>query len=185
MPISEVKSGLAEIIKSALIADADLYEYLLKSHLGVLDLNMETLLRVIGAAISVKVKIVSADEAERGERVKLNFGHTVGHAVEIVKHISHGEAVSVGMVVDMALSRSKCGFSRSQEEAVIKLLTLCGLPIAVDCEPESLVAPIMHDKKRSGVGVRMALLEAPGISKLEIVDVSEIKQACHDLCKRC
>ena len=104
LPEPELKNGFAEAIKTAAIGDAHLFSFLETAWKGALSLEPDVIERIVYDCLTVKSRIVSFDEREKGERRKLNFGHTVGHALEKVNHLRHGEAVSLGMVAAAKLS---------------------------------------------------------------------------------
>src|SRR5438270_7384153 len=126
LPRREFNQGFAEIIKHAIIADAEMF-----AALGHVDLSkLEPLIR---RNIELKSNIVAKDELDRtGERALLNFGHTVGHAIERAGNYQtflHGEAVSLGIVAACALSVGKAGLPKSEYDAVFDLLQRFGLPV--------------------------------------------------------
>ena len=98
LPTEEVRNGFAEVIKQAAIGDALLFSFLEAGPDAALSLDRAAIDRIVYDCLKVKTNIVKEDELETGERRKLNFGHTVGHAVEKVHGLRHGEAVSIGMM---------------------------------------------------------------------------------------
>ena len=104
LPGDELLNGCAEIVKHGPIADNKLFEYLEKNYQDILDRDPNAIERVVYDSVVIKSGVVNRDEKEKGERRKLNFGHTIGHAVEKVTGVSHGEAVSLGMVAAANLS---------------------------------------------------------------------------------
>ncbi|MGI5865081.1 MAG: 3-dehydroquinate synthase, partial [Myxococcales bacterium] len=104
LPDRELRCGLAEVIKHGAIADRALFEFVEERAPALLDLAPDALDRVVSDSLRIKAGIVAIDETEQGERRKLNFGHTLGHAIERIAGLPHGEAVSVGMVLAARLS---------------------------------------------------------------------------------
>lgn len=151
-----LKDGFAEALKAGLIADVELVE-LIEAH-G----TQAPLEDVVRRAVAVKQSTVTQDFHEKGIRMILNYGHTIGHALEIACKVTHGEAVSIGMIAAGAISENEVGFPslRRQRAAITRL----GLPvIAPDGtsrnEVERLIA---MDKKRDKSGLRMVLLKEVG-----------------------
>jgi 3-dehydroquinate synthase len=110
LPRKEISCGLAEIAKHAAIADVDLFAYLEKHAADILALDRQAIEKLVRVSVRIKSSIVSRDETEKGERRLLNFGHTFGHAIEKVSGTVHGEAVSMGMVIASALSKTSDPF---------------------------------------------------------------------------
>jgi 3-dehydroquinate synthetase len=124
----------------------------------------------------VKAEVVSADFTEQGRRAILNYGHTVGHAIEHVSGIPHGHAVAVGMVAAGAAAEQLTGFDSAlaQRELVADL----GLPVEVtDLDRAAVEAALLLDKKRDSTGVRMVLLEAFGKPTVVTVDMTTVRAA--------
>lgn len=182
LPEKEVRSGLAEIIKAAAIADARLFEFLEKNMGLCLSLEREAIEHAVERSCRVKIGIVTRDEREGGDRRKLNFGHTLGHALEKVSRLSHGEAVAAGMAAAARLSVKRCGLSREEERRLTGLLKEAGLPVAVKTPPGPLRRALLQDKKRKGRRIRFILLKQLGGAVVEEVNPNEVIEAAHDLC---
>jgi 3-dehydroquinate synthase len=168
LPRRTLVEGFAEVIKHALILDAALLKEL-ERHAGGLTSaspDPELLARVIGRSARLKALIVSADPRERGLREILNYGHTIGHAIEVAGEYSdypHGEAVSVGM---MGAARIAQRIGLIDEDTVARqadLLRAFGLPLsAPGLRPADVMEAMKLDKKMRGGRLRFVLLEAPG-----------------------
>jgi 3-dehydroquinate synthase len=170
LPGSIKRDGLAEALKAGLIGDPALLEIL---EAGGIEADLE---EVVGRAIAVKAAVVGRDFTERGERAHLNYGHTIGHAVEVLGGCSHGEAVAVGMVAAGRASALECGFTDEdrQREAIARL----GLPTAAPGLGRSEVLRLMdRDKKRDAAGLRMVLLEAVGAPRIAHVGSATVGAA--------
>jgi 3-dehydroquinate synthase len=176
LPRREVLSGMAEVVKHALIADAELFFYLEKNGPGVLDLRPEVVERLVEDSVVIKSSIVNRDEWEKGERRVLNFGHTFGHALERAVGVSHGEAVSAGMVLAAAISEQKGYLSGDDRERIEKLLSTLGLPRQLPCPREKLVEALRKDKKREGERVHFVLLKALGRAVVEELSFEELEK---------
>ena len=166
LPRRERAAGVAELVKAAAIWDAELFEWLERHVEAFLDLEPGILLHGLERACAIKAEVVARDEREGGLRRLLNFGHTLGHAIE--KHaryrgILHGEAVSIGMV--FAAERSEAlGFSPAgTAERLASLLGRAGLPTLPPDRPrKTYLAAIGVDKKRQGAGIHFVVLEGIG-----------------------
>jgi 3-dehydroquinate synthase len=171
LPPDRLRDGLAEIIKIGLVADPALFGELEGPDSS---LDLEALVR---AAISTKLAVIVDDPYDLdGRRAILNFGHTIGHAVERAGSLTHGEAVAVGMVAAGHLSAERLGF-----EALARIeacLRLHGLPLAVPGIRAGAVIDLLAlDKKKDESGLRMVLLADLGRPMLVPVDFAEIEPA--------
>ena len=151
LPKREFRAGVAEIIKSAIIADRELFEMLEGTSLDALRKDKVLLEEVVRRAMRVKVDIVSQDERESGLRRVLNLGHTIAHAIEkSSRKMNHGEAVAVGLsrMVESALSQSL--LSADDARRIIALLEKYGFDLSSPVDDKSLLDAIKGDKKRKG-----------------------------------
>lgn len=168
LPRLVLREGMAEAFKAGLIGDRRLVSLLSERGIDA------PLPEVVSRAIAVKAAIVSRDDRERGERAFLNFGHTIGHALEFASTLSHGESVAVGTVAACHISRKRLGFDRVED--VEQALTSLGLPTAVSGIDHARVIDLLrHDKKKDEKGLRMVLLRDLGTPVLENVDESDIE----------
>jgi 3-dehydroquinate synthase len=168
LPPSLVREGMAEVLKAGLIGDAELFE-LLRS--DGMDADLESLVR---RSVAVKARIVGEDEREEGTRAQLNFGHTIGHAIEFASPLSHGESVALGSVAAAHISAKKLGFD--DVEAVESTIGELGLPVRIGgLEHQRILDLLRLDKKRDALGLRMVLLAEIGKPRLEHVDPPDIE----------
>jgi 3-dehydroquinate synthase len=163
---AELRSGIAEAIKHGAIADAEYFSATERQARALLALDMAALRDLIHRSVEIKAAVVGADEREGGLRKTLNFGHTIGHAVEALSRFEllHGEAIAIGMVVEAQLGES-IGITRSgAAEDLRRVLSQCGLPIAVPegFEAARILALTRLDKKARHGQVEYALLEKVG-----------------------
>jgi 3-dehydroquinate synthase len=168
LPQREFASGMAEVIKSGLVADPELVRLLEANGDQVRAREPRALLEVVSRTCAVKVGVVSRDEAETGERAILNYGHTFAHALEVgagySPALSHGEAVSAGMVVaarvGVRLQVTPAGILATQQ----RLIDAYGLPLRspVRVGAEQVIAAMSHDKKAQAGRVRWVLLDRVG-----------------------
>jgi 3-dehydroquinate synthase len=182
LPYNELKNGLAEAIKSALIGDESLFEYIENNRQEISSLNDDAIKKVVYDSLNVKISIVSRDEIEKGERRKLNFGHTIGHAIEKTTGSSHGEAVSVGMVMSAKLSERKGALAKKDVERIEEILNYFKLPVRFEGDQEAIMDAIRKDKKREGEDINFVFLDGLGRSWIEKIKISEFQEALFDLC---
>ena len=168
LPPREFRAGLAEVVKHAVIADARLFAYLENNAEEILRLQGPALERIIWACCRIKARVVEKDEREAGSRQILNFGHTLGHAVEALagysRRMLHGEAVSIGMA---AAARLSCLAGKCKERDADRLLALLGrfgLPTSMRRVPAlaSLRRLVSRDKKSRGGKARFVLMACIG-----------------------
>jgi len=158
LPPSQLAAGMAEALKHAVIADAEYFALLEREGGAGVGSGRDPrfLERVVARSVAIKAAVVAADEREAGRRAVLNFGHTVGHAIEIVAKFAgaHGEAVAIGMAAEARLAERLGLAERGTAERIERALQAYGLPLAVpgDASPDDLLAAMQHDKKvRAGV----------------------------------
>ncbi len=165
LPEDILREGSAEAVKAGFISDPDLVALYAADGLAA---NIgDVLIR----AVRVKADIVSADVRERGIRGTLNFGHTVGHAVETLTGLSHGHSVAIGMVAASYCSAKRLGFNDTS--AVVEILQKLGLPTTIPpgIKRSDVLDLVRLDKKRDHTGVRMALL--PSIGECVVMPVDD------------
>lgn len=180
LPRREYVAGLAEVVKYGLIGDPGLFAALEREPEALLQLEATTLIDVVAACARQKAAVVAADEREEtGRRAVLNFGHTVGHAVEALtayRRFLHGEAVAIGLVAACRVSRALGLCDERLEERVTALLGRIGLPTELPealRRPELMVA-MRTDKKMAGGRVRFVAIEDVGRTRLVELAASEI-----------
>ena len=180
----ELRSGLAEVIKYSIINDREFFSYLQGNMDKALKLDQSVLPSVIKTCCTIKAAITSQDEREGGIRAILNFGHTIGHAIETLTHYhkySHGEAVSMGMAAAAKLSAA-WGYSAADDcRQLITLLEAAGLPARLPALPASdYLQAIQKDKKRAGGNIRMVLMKSIGEVFIEEVPAIKLASAFED-----
>jgi len=126
--------------------------------------------------------VVQQDEHESGLRRILNFGHTIGHAIERSKGILHGEAVGVGMLLAARLSSLQGLLTASEVDRVEQLLKSAGLPPGMELDPLEIYQNIRKDKKKSGDQVHFVLLKGLGDTLVRPIQLTELKSMINDLC---
>lgn len=182
LPEREYRAGLAEVIKYGVILDAEFFARLERNAEALNARDPELLGEVVERCVQLKAYVVERDERERGLRRLLNFGHTVGHAVEKATGYSrllHGEAVSIGMVVAARLS-AVLGVCGPEVEARVRTLSSAlGLPTAIpaDVDPAVVVDAVAYDKKAHGDKVVFVVAEAIGRCVQREIDRVSIRGA--------
>ena len=184
LPQNEMVSGFAEMLKHGLIYDKAYWETL--THLE--DLDISDLDQLIYDSILIKNQVVTADPTEQGLRKILNFGHTLGHAIESYflenddkTTLLHGEAIAVGMILEAYLSTKICGLSAEELEIINSgiLKTFTKIEISKN-DQKHIVTLLKHDKKNSHGIVKFVLLEAIGTPKIDCVVSNELISEAFD-----
>jgi len=175
LPQSEILSGFAEIIKHGAIADQDLFIYLEENCDKALALNRAVIEKLVYDSVTIKSSIVNRDEKEKGERRKLNFGHTFGHAIEKITRVRHGEAVSAGMVLASELGVKRGALASKDSSRLARLLENFGLPIRLGFDGPKVLEAIRMDKKRAGDLIHFVLLRKIGEAYVEEIAIEELE----------
>ena len=167
LPARELRAGLAEVIKYGVIRDAEFFEFLANSKDEIMALAPTALTHIVKRSCQIKAEIVAEDEREGGIRAVLNFGHTIGHAIETVTGYSkllHGEAIAIGMVYAARLSAKVGQMPEADAIRVEELIRLYGLPhqIPADVLPSALMDAMARDKKSVAGEVRFVLPKSLG-----------------------
>jgi 3-dehydroquinate synthase len=193
LPPREFKQGFAEIIKHAIIADAEMFQQLTQTTRPKLDRFKRSSLSsefvsLVARNIEIKARIVEKDQLDRtGDRALLNFGHTVGHAIERAgdyQEFRHGEAISLGIVAACAVSMKKAGLPREQRDAVVGLLNRFELPTRLPpaFPREKIFEALRFDKKFEHGKVRFVVAPKIGSARLSNdVTLEDIREALEAL----
>ncbi|MDD5156102.1 MAG: 3-dehydroquinate synthase [Candidatus Omnitrophica bacterium] len=186
LSLRQIRAGLAEVIKYAAIKDPALFRYLEKKYKSILALDPGSLKFIISRCSAIKAKIVEQDEKEtKGVRTVLNFGHTLGHAIEAAsgyRGYNHGESVALGMLLACDISR-RAGLSDSAVcQRMERLVRNIGLPAHIGKLPLSrIIKAHYRDKKFRGAKNRFVLLRAVGKTKItENIPLKMIEEALKD-----
>lgn len=175
LPQKEFISGLGELLKYALISDAEMYSNILKNIPEILSQDEKVLSELIFKSIDIKARIVETDEQEKGERKLLNFGHTIGHAIENQTEILHGEAVALGMIFASHLSLKRQLISEQDFQNIKSVIQDLGLPSSVSINKKRLIEAIRKDKKKNQFSIDFILLKGIGKATVESILISEIQ----------
>jgi 3-dehydroquinate synthase len=182
LPEAEYRAGLAEVVKYGVIADAPFFSWLEANREAILRHEPEETAQLIARCCEIKAAVVGQDEREAGLRAILNYGHTVGHAVEAAAGFGwyrHGEAVSIGMTAAGTLSESLTGLRAGERIRIETLLSDFGLPTRVR-EPlptDALLAAMRLDKKALDGELQFVLASAVGSVAVRPVGESEVREA--------
>ena len=175
LPPRELSNGFAEIVKHAAIADINYFKFIEENYSTALDLDKSILEKLVYDSVVIKASVVNRDEKEKGERRKLNFGHTLGHAIEKTAGVHHGEAVSAGMVAAATLSVKKGLLPAKDAERIKRLLDKLQLPISITVPRKALLNALRKDKKREGNNIHFILLNGLGNAIVEKISIKELE----------
>lgn len=169
LPEREYISAFAEIIKYGIIKDKELFEFLEQNTESLLKRDTKALKIVVERSIKNKVEIVEKDEKEKGLRAILNFGHTFAHAIESIteyKKYYHGEAVTIGMVEALKVSKNMGLINQNEAERVVKLIENFGLPtkLKLKVNKDRMLEIMLKDKKNKNSSLRLVLTKGIGSS---------------------
>jgi 3-dehydroquinate synthase len=183
LPRREFLAGLAEVIKYGVIWDADLFNYLATNREKILDLDGPSLTHIVGRSCQIKSEVVSRDERESGLRAVLNYGHTVGHAVETItgyKSFLHGEAVAIGMYLEARLSATLGIIGGEEVEKIRSLAEAYGLPFGLPAGTDLnlLFSTMQLDKKTVAGEMKFVLPQRIGSVTMRTgISSGEIRKA--------
>lgn len=182
LPRRELVAGLAEVIKYGIIEDPALFHLLEQNIEKLLERDRELLTRVIVTSCAIKARVVEADEREDDYRAVLNFGHTIGHALEAAtgyKQFLHGEAIGVGMVKAAALSAQHGFCDQRSYDRVVQLIRKAGLPTEIpsNVSMQSLIQGMEVDKKAAAGKIKFIMCEGLGKTRFHWLTPEEILAA--------
>lgn len=172
LPDAEWKNGFAEIIKHACIKNQDMFEELEKRDIAYYRKDRKAISSLIKENALLKTSIVKKDEFETGGRRLLNFGHTLGHALEKQYDLSHGQAISIGMAFAATLSEELTGFKKKQR--IDNLLGSYGLPVSISYDREKVFQLLKMDKNKSKEIIRFVLLQKIGKAVVHEISFEQI-----------
>ncbi|MDR4888716.1 3-dehydroquinate synthase [Fredinandcohnia sp. QZ13] len=180
LPRVELRSGFAEVIKHGLIWDREFYRWLTEEIQSLEDLKGEKLQYAVLKGVAVKARVVSEDEQEKGLRAILNFGHTLGHAIEAESgygRITHGDGVAIGMIFALKVSE-KIFHTNLSSEKIREWFRLFEFPTAIPegLDRVKLLERMKHDKKATSGKVKMVLLKNIGETAIEDIGDEQLLQ---------
>lgn len=181
LPDEEWVNGFAEIIKHACIKDAGMFHFLQQHSLVKFQASLQKTGELIKRNVDIKYQVVANDENETGERKLLNFGHTIGHAIENTSKLPHGHAVSIGMVAACRISEAINNFSKTETEKVKELLIQYELPVSLTSEKQQTWEILLHDKKKSGSNMSFIVLDSIGSASVHSIPLDHLHQIFNNL----
>jgi len=181
LPDREWVNGFVEIIKHACIKDAEMFYFLEEHSLMKFQSSLTDTAAIIKRNVDIKNDVVSGDEHEAGERKLLNFGHTIGHAIENADHLSHGHAISIGMAVACRISEEVNNFSTEQTKRVTGLLTRYELPVVFTSDKQKTWEILQHDKKKSGSNMSFIVLDTIGKASIKSISLEHLHKIFNDI----
>lgn len=173
----QLSSGMGEIIKHGLIRNNSYFEWLTEHKDVVMNLHSEALLQMIYESQKIKKQVVEADPKEKGERAHLNFGHTIGHAIEkaLDFKLLHGECVALGMVAAAYISYLRGDLSLDDLLLIERTIATYGLPVRFKgLDNAAIIDNCSHDKKKDGAAIKFILLKKLGMSYIT-TDVTSLE----------
>lgn len=179
LPKRELIAGLAEVIKYGIIEDPALFSTLEQEMEKIIGLDPDTLSRIVASSCAIKARVVEADEREEDYRAVLNFGHTLGHALEAAtdyRQFLHGEAVAIGMIKATALSVSQGLCDSTTLQRILSLVQRAGLPVdfPAGVAPQSLIQAMEIDKKVAGGKIKFVLCERIGKTRFHWLSPGDV-----------
>lgn len=179
LPEVEWINGFAEIIKHACIRDPAMFKQLKRNSFKTYQDQKKSICELVQRNVILKTKVVKQDEFEKGERRLLNFGHTLGHALENQYELLHGQAVAIGMTYACHISEKLTGFK--QTEKVVKVLEQYGLPTYASFNKQKVFDVLKMDKKREKKEMNYVLLEKIGKAVIKPISLKQLERILQDL----
>ena len=174
LPDEEWVNGFAEIVKHACIKDADMFRFLEQHSIMKFQASLEDTAAIIKRNVEIKYSIVVSDEKETGERKLLNFGHTIGHAIENTSGLPHGHAISIGMIAACRISEALNGFDTADTKRIADLLIKYELPVSFTADKQQTWEILLHDKKKSGNSMSFVVLDAIGSASINAMTLDQL-----------
>lgn len=174
LPDEEWINGFAEVIKHAAIKDAALFRELEKNKLSTYRKDKKALARLIRRNVVIKSNVVEKDEFEHGDRRLLNFGHTLGHAIENVYKLSHGQAISIGMVAASLISEEYADFKDT--DRIIDTLKKYGLSTQMDFDAKEVMNVLRMDKKKVRDSMNYIFLNKIGQAAVKAIPIVQLEK---------
>jgi 3-dehydroquinate synthase len=174
LPDDEFLSGMAELIKTAVIGDKALFDLIDKNYREISGRDTGLLTTIVAKSVSFKALVVSEDERENGLRRILNFGHTYGHAIEMQESVKHGFAIASGMELAIEFSFEKGLIRICEKERIINLLNKFGLLEKHNIPDDQIENLILHDKKKTGSDINFIFAEGIGKASVNKITVNEV-----------
>lgn len=174
LPEEEYLSGLAELIKTGIIGDPSIIETLEQNYSQIVLRDRNILSELVAKSVKFKAHVVSEDEKESGLRRILNFGHTFGHSIELLKSVKHGFAVAAGIKLATLFSLKEGLIQEDEYKRIISLLVKYKLPVDYDIPAYKIRKLILHDKKMAGNEIHFVFVEGVGNAIVKKIGVGEV-----------
>ncbi len=179
LPPEEWVNGFAEVIKHAAIKDASLFRDLEKNSINYYRKNKKALTSLIRKNVMIKSAVVTKDEFEGGDRKLLNFGHTLGHAVENIYRLPHGHAISIGIKAACLISEELLNFKETAR--VTALLEKYGLPTDLHADPGRIMELMRMDKKKTRDTMNYVLLDKIGKAVIKPIPMNQLEKLIYSI----
>jgi len=176
LPAAELRNGLAEVVKHALIADQEKFDRIEENVEAIMNLDPSIINYLVSRSVHIKAAVVTQDEREAGLRRILNLGHTWGHAVEKTDGIPHGNAVSIGLVFAAGLSVKKGLMLPQEKQRLEALLVRLGLPVSTSADPHLIFDALLKDKKKEAGHMHFVLMKGIGEVVVEAIPIGELRE---------
>jgi 3-dehydroquinate synthase len=181
LPEEEWINGFAEIIKHACIKDREMFDELESNSLQFYTSSNAETMQLVKRNAGIKYGVVAKDEFEKGDRKLLNFGHTLGHAIENLYSLPHGSAISIGMAAASAISEKLTGLTSAEKQRVISLLKKYQLPVHITWEKEKVWDILVMDKKKAGDNMNYILLNSIGDAVVRSIPLDQLKELLNNI----
>jgi 3-dehydroquinate synthase len=175
LPHKEWVNGFAEIIKHACIKDAEMFDLLENNSLQTFEHSQDKIAELVKRNAEIKYQVVAADEFETGERKLLNFGHTIGHAIENIYQLPHGHAISIGMIAACTISEEINHFPSEEKQRLKNVLEKYSLPVNLEFDKEKVWEVLLMDKKKAGDTMNFILLNKIGEGIVKPIPLAKLK----------
>jgi len=182
LPGRELACGMAEVVKHAVIRSTSLFEFLEQEWASLLSLQKDTVEKVINDSVVIKSWILQSDDLDKGERKKLNFGHTFSLTLEKEGHLSHGAAISAGMVLASKISAARGMLSQQEVKHITSLLKHLKLPAEISSSREILLKAIREGKNHNSDNIPFVLLSEIGKAEVVPMTFTELEDHIQKLC---
>ncbi|MEO6456003.1 MAG: 3-dehydroquinate synthase [Ginsengibacter sp.] len=181
LPAEQWVNGFAEIIKHACIKDEKLFSYLEENSIDFFKASPQKTDLLIKTNVAIKYNIVTNDEYETGDRKLLNFGHTLGHAIENIYTLPHGHAVSIGIAAACTISEQLNNFPTSQTARIISLLKRYNLPVNIKFDKDKIWEMLLLDKKKAKGSMNFILLNKIGEAIIKPIPLEQLHEIFNHL----
>jgi 3-dehydroquinate synthase len=181
LPAKEWANGFAEVIKHACIKDAAMFEELEQHSIDYYQTNKEALGKLIERNCLIKTKVVQVDEFEKGDRKLLNFGHTLGHAIENKYQLMHGHAVTIGMVAAATISEEINNLYSAEKTRLTKLIEQYNLPVSFAFDKAKAFETMKKDKKKEQDTMQYIVLKKIGEAGIVNIPIVQLEQLIREL----